>query len=190
MKFKNPLLTSVIILALVTVVYTQVFNPRYETFLAKKEHVNISQERLSQGGELIHRRDELQGVFRSIPVGQVRIVDELITEYTIANIVLFFLELNQLIQRSPIPADVGYTIGTETEDGQTVIVPITFNFSELNYQSFLSFLNNIENWNKAVRITSIEVRQPTNNPGQSNDVNAIVNLEVVFFQIELSQESI
>lgn len=178
---KNPLLTSVLILIVCVALLAQFVFPWYDEIALKREHIASLLDTFTKGANRLDLRNELSQQYRQINQEQLEIVSTAVPAYTLENIGLFFLSLNELLRKSPIPQNEGYVIQEEVLDDSTlVIVPVRFNFTEINYSGLITFLENIENWDRSVKITSLEISQPANNPGSSSNVRASVEMHALF----------
>ncbi|MCY4577382.1 MAG: hypothetical protein OXB96_03120 [Candidatus Kaiserbacteria bacterium] len=159
---KNSFLFSVIFVIIAAGLYSQIMYPWITNALTKYQQIEDLRSVFAQGQDLQVRRDALRSELNAVPASQQDLVRNAIPEYSPGNIVLFLLALDALMkEKSGLPLDTKYVVGTEQEDGAgAVLLPVSFTFGEISYDSLRRFMQNLQRWERGVRIRSVQVGLP------------------------------
>lgn len=161
--------------------YALFIKPWYSTALIKYEHIDDLKEVFTQGGELQAVRDELQDEFNDIHEIKKDLVRTAIPKYSPGNIILFLLALEDLLGKSGLPLDTNYGVGGEKTEAEKIVLPVSFSFGEISYRSLRNFIGNLQQWERGVRIRSVQISAPVNSDAaQRGVVRATIVIEALF----------
>ena len=180
---RNTFLLSGIFVLIAIGLYSQVISPWLGGALAKYEHIENLQMVLAQGQDLQKRGDALRSEKNTIPESQQALINNAVPEHSPGNVALFLIALDNLIEkRSGLPLDTRYTIGTEREgDDGVVLLPISFNFGEVSYDILRRFITNLQRWDRGVRIQSMQIGLPADEDlAERGFVRATIAIEALF----------
>ena len=183
---KNRFLLSVILVAVAVGLYSQLVKPWLGDALLKYDQINALRSVFAQGQDLQTRRDALRSDLNTIPAVQQNLVRNAIPEYSPGNVVLFLLALDALVkERSGLPLDTRYTVGTERRgDAGVMLLPISFTFSEISYDVLRRFVQNLQRWERGVRIQSMQIGLPVDESlAERGFVRATISLEALFSSV-------
>lgn len=180
---RNAFLFSVIFVLIAVGLYSQIVSPWLGDAFAKYEYIENLQMVFAQGQDLQERSDTLRSEKNAIPESQQSLIKNAVPEYSPGNVVLFLLALDTLIkERSGLPLDTRYTLGTEREgDGGVVLLPISFNFGEVSYDILRRFVTQLQRWDRGVRIQSMQIGLPADEDlAEQGFVRATIAIEALF----------
>ena len=180
---KNSFLFSVIFIAITAALYSQVIKPWLSDALAKHGQIEELRSVFAQGQDLQAKRDKLRSDLNTIPATKQTLIKNAIPEYSPGNVVVFLLALDKLVkERSGLPLDTKYTVGTERKDtGGVTVLPISFTFGEISYDILRRFLNNLQQWERGIRIQSMQIGLPADEDlAERGFVRATIATEALF----------
>lgn len=177
----NYFVRALVLLLVSAVVYAAFLSPWYTEARATYDHVQYLETVISQVQDLSKRRDELQAQFNSVPPNKVSLIRNAVPPHSSENVILFFLALDAFVAQSGLPSDTPYIIEPEKTNPDTAIVtiPIRFDFEVINYDLLKGVIENLQRWERAVQITSVQVWSAAD--GRFSDtVRASVEIEALF----------
>ena len=178
---KNSFLFSAIFIFISAGLYSQVIKPWFGDAYAKYEQVEVLKSVFLQGQNLQTKRDALRSELNAVPRRQQDLIENAIPTYSQGNLILFLLALDKLEERSGLPLDTKYNIGTERKSEDQVLLPISFNFGEVSYDTLRQFINNIQQWDRGVRIQSVQIGLPADEDlAERGFVQATISMEALF----------
>ena len=180
---RNAFLLSVIFVLIAVGLYSQVISPWLDSAFAKYEHIEELRSVFAQGQDLQVRSDALRSEKNTISEAQQALIKNAIPEHSPGNVILFLLALDTLIkERSGLPLDTKYTIGTEREgDDGVVLLPISFSFGEVSYDILRRFITSLQRWERGVRIQSMQIGLPADEDlADQGLVRATIAIEALF----------
>ena len=185
---KHSFLFSVVFIIVAVGLYSQVLNPWLGDALAKNAHTEDLRSVFAEGQNLQVRRDALRSELNAISSARQDLVRNAVPEYSPGNVILFLLALDSLVkERSGLPLDTKYAVGVEQADGGgegVVLLPISFNFGEISYDALRRFIQNLQRWERGVRIQSMQIGLPADEDlAERGFVQASISLEALFSSV-------
>lgn len=180
---RNTFLFSMIFVFIAVGLYSQIISPWIGDAFVKYEQIEQLRSVFAQGQDLQIKGDRLRSEKNTIPEARQALVRNAIPEYSPGNVVLFLLALDVLVEdRSGLPLDTKYTVGTERKDDSgVVLLPISFNFGEISYDILRRFIANLQRWERGVRIQSVQIGLPADEDlAERGFVRATVAIEALF----------
>ena len=183
---KNSFLFSVVFVVITAGLYSQIIKPWLGDALTKYNQIEDLRSVFAEGQNLQIRRDALRSDLNAIPVTQQNLIQNAIPEHSPGNVILFLLALDTLIkERSGLPLDTKYTVGLEQDGTEgVVLLPIAFNFGEVSYDVLRQFIQNLQRWERGVRIQSIQIGVPADEDlAERGFVQASISIEALFSSV-------
>lgn len=178
---RNYFLYSILFILFSALLYALFIKPWYVTARAKYDHINDLREAFMQGERLQATRDKLQSGYNSIFEDKRNLVENAVPEHSPKNVVLLLLALDELIKVSGLPLDTSYSVGTERKDSEVVVLPISFSFGGISYDLLRRFVENLQRWERGVRIRSVQIGLPVDSDSvQQGFVRATIVIEALF----------
>lgn len=180
---KNSFLFSVIFIAIAAGLYSQLIHPWLGDALAKYNQIEDLRSVFAEGQDLQVRRDALQSERNTVSSSRQNLVQNAIPEYSPGNVILFLLALDTLVkERSGLPLDTKYAVGAEQEGGDGVmLLPVSFTFGEISYDVLRQFVQNLQRWERGVRIQSMQIGLPVDEDlSERGFVQATIAIEALF----------
>ena len=183
---KNSFLFSVIFVVIAVGLYSQIIKPWLGDALTKYSQIEDLRSVFAEGQDLQVRRDALQSERNAVSITQQNLIKNAIPEHSPGNTILFLLALDSLMkERSGLPLDTKYTVGVEREDEDgVVLLPVSFNFAEISYDALRQFVQNLQRWERGVRIQSMQIGLPADaDLAERGFVQATIAIEAIFSSV-------
>ena len=182
---KNYFLFSLLFIAFSAVLYAFFIKPQYYVGRSKYEKVAMLRDVIVQGEELQRTRDNLQDRINAISPQKTDLIENAIPVYSPENVVLFLRALEKLMyDKSGLPLDVSYSLGAEQVASDTVVLPITFNFTIINYRTLGDFMSGLQSWSRGMRIQSLQISSSADREAVDlNTVRATIIAEALFASV-------
>ena len=182
MKQHSPLIILLFLL-LSAVLYAALLRPQFVVLQGRYEHLQTLTAIISQGEELQKQRDLLQAERNAVATWKRDLLENSKRPYTSEEVVQFVISLNSILLRSSLGAQT-YSVGSPQNDGVgTIIVPITFNFSTIEYDLLKQFLLQLSQWDRGARIQSLRISAPQTGAGSDTALQATLVVEGLFSDI-------
>ncbi len=183
---KNGFLFSVVFIAIAVGLYSQIIKPWLGDALTKYNQIEDLRSVFAEGQNLQVRRDALRSELNTVSVPRQNLIKNAVPEYSPGNVILFLLALDSLVkERSGLPLDTKYTVGSEREGAEgVVLLPILFNFGEISYDVLRQFIQNLQRWERGVRIQSMQIGVPADEDlAERGFVQASISIEALFSSV-------
>ena len=155
---RNNLIIAVIFVALAAVLYMLFIKPWVLTAYEKYKHVQQLNLLLERADQIQQKRDELQSLRINLSEEKERRINEAVPKNTVENKIQFFISLDKMLIRSGFAPDVAYSVGAERRGNDAnIVIPVSFTFGQISYDVLRGFVNNLQRWERGVRIVSIKI---------------------------------
>lgn len=149
--------------------------------MAKRVHIQSLGEAFNEAQNLQQKRDQLQEVRNTVPEEKETLIKNAIPQHSQKNTILFLMALNEMMLISGFPRDVKYSIEEEQVKESVVVVPVLFSFSDISYNLLRRFIENLQRWDRGIRITSMEISTPPDSTlADRGFVQATITIEALF----------
>lgn len=175
-------LTIFLFILLSAILYAVIIAPQLSLTMGRYDHLQALTMLISQGEELQQQRDALLAQKNTIPTWKRDLLESARAPYSSEEVVRFVLDLNVLLVQSSLGATTPYTVGAKQQSGgaNAVVVPIAFSFSTIEYDQLRLFLDRLSQWDRGVRVRSVQISSSQTGTGSDTAVQASVTLEALF----------
>lgn len=183
---KNSFLFSVIFVAIAAGLYSQLIRPWLDGAFTKYDQIESLRSVFADGQSLQAQRDALRSELNTVSAARQNVIKNAIPEHSPGNVILFLLALDALVkERSGLPLDTKYAVGVERDgDGGIILLPISFTFGEISYDVLRQFIQNLQRWERGVRIQSMQIGVPADEDlAERGFVQASIAIEAMFSSV-------
>ena len=178
---RNNFLIATLLVISAALLYMLFIKPWFITAQEKYSHIQQLNGLLQSADQIQQKRDELQAQKARLPEEKERRIREAVPENTPENKIQFFISLDKMLAQSGFAPDISYAVGAEQKEGDSgVIIPVSFSFGQVSYDIIRGFINNLQRWERSVRIRSVKI-----NSGGAFETpqligGAVIVIEVLF----------